>query len=58
MSKSFLSFEQEEITIYLERGNNAEVIGVVYGEELYSYIYPSLEKYAKDFGGIITESVK
>ena len=53
-----LHFENEEITIYLETENHAEVIGVVYGEELYSYITPALEKYAKDFGGIITESVK
>lgn len=53
-----LHFEQEEITIYFERNGKAEYIGVVYGEELYSYIYPSLDKYAKDFGGIITESVK
>ena len=52
-----LNFEQEEINIYFECNGKAEYIGVVYGEELYSYIYPSLDKYAKDFGGIITESV-
>ncbi len=51
-------FEKEEITIHFETKNHSEVIGVVYGEELYSYITPALEKYAKDFGGIITESVK
>lgn len=53
-----LHFEKEEITIYLERNGKAECIGTVYGEELYSYITPALDKYAKDFGGIITESVK
>lgn len=57
MKTIMLHFEQEKITIYLERNGKAEHIGVVYGEELYSYIYPSLDKYAKDFGGIITETV-
>lgn len=52
-----LHFEKEEIKIYFERNGKAECIGVVYGEELYNYIYPSLEKYAKDFGGVLTESV-
>ena len=49
---------REEITIYLEMGNTAEVIGVVYGEELYMNILPALESYAKEIDGIITESVK
>lgn len=50
--------DKEQITIYLEIGNTAEVIGVVYGEELYMNILPALESYAKDMGGVITESVK
>lgn len=48
---------REEITIYLEIGNTAEVIGIVYGEELYMKILPALEDYAKEVSGLITESV-
>lgn len=47
----------EEITVYLEQGSSSEVICVVYGDELYMKILPSLESYAKEVGGIITESV-
>lgn len=50
--------DKEQITIYLEIGNTAEVIGVVYGEELYMNIFPGLVSYANDMGGAITESVK
>ena len=49
---------REKITIYLEKGNPAEVIGVVYGEELYMYILPGLISYANDRDGKITESVE
>lgn len=49
---------KEEITIYLETGNSAEIIGIVYGEELYMNIFPALVSYAEDMGGVITESVK
>ena len=50
--------DKEKITIYLEIGNVAEIIGIVYGEELYMNILPALESYAKDIGGVITESVE
>lgn len=49
---------REKITIYLEKGNTAEIIGVVYGEELYMYILPGLISYANDRDGKITESVE
>jgi hypothetical protein len=49
---------REEITIYLETGNSAEIIGIVYGEELYMNIFPALVSYANDRDGKITESVK
>lgn len=49
---------KEEITIYLETGNSAEIIGIVYGEELYMNILPGLISYANDRDGKITESVK
>jgi hypothetical protein len=48
----------EEITIYFEDGNGASILGVVYGEELYMTLLPTLEAFAKERGGIITESVK
>lgn len=48
----------EKITVYFENKLYAEVIAVVYGEELYEKLLPALEEYANKFGGIITESVK
>jgi len=50
--------DKEKITIYLETGNVSEIIGVVYGEELYMTILPGLISYANDREGIITESVE
>ena len=50
--------DREEITIYLETGNSAEIIGIVYGEELYMNILPGLISYANDRDGKITVSVK
>lgn len=48
----------EEITVYFEDGVGASIWGVVYGEELYMALLPTLEAFAKERGGIITESVK
>lgn len=47
----------EKITVYFEDKRTAEVIAVVYGEELYDKLLPAFEEYANQFGGIITETV-
>ena len=47
----------EKITVYFENDLCAEVIAVVYGDELYNKLLPTFEEYARELGGIITESI-
>ena len=48
----------EEIVVYMEKGTQSNLLGVIYGEELYMSLLPTLEAYAKERGAIITEEVK
>jgi len=45
------------ITVFFEDGKSAQKIATFESEDMYMLCFPALEKWAKESGGFITESI-